>query len=214
VVQHGRDDPRAAATPEPRLRERLGLGNGRIVLAVSAAKEHKNLARLVEAMQRVASDHPDALLVAPGNRTELHARLERRARELGVDGNVRFPGWVEAPDLEGLYAACSAFACPSLVEGFGLPVLEAMARGAPVTCARASSLPEVAGDAALYFDPLAPAEMAQAISRLLGDPELARDLARRGLERSHGFTWRRAAELTVACYERAVGPAPDLPSAR
>jgi glycosyltransferase involved in cell wall biosynthesis len=205
VVPLGRDEPRANPTPEPELRARLRLGDGPILLAVSAAKAHKNLPRLVQAMPDLLSDYPHAILVVPGNPTALRHTVESLARGLGVDGSVRFPGWVDAPDLEGLYAACACAVFPSLAEGFGLPVLEAMARGAPVACSDASSLPEVGGEAVVYFDPLRPPDIAQAVRRLLEDAVLRERLRRAGEARSREFSWQRTAELTLASCERAAG---------
>ena len=141
----------------------------------------------------------------PGYRTEHEDELRARARALGVLDAVRLPGWVSPQELEGLWGAASAFVYPSLYEGFGLPVLEAMARGVPVACSDASSLPEVAGDAALMFDPHDERAIAQAIARLLGDRELSAGLARRGRERAQQFSWERTARLTLASYERALG---------
>jgi len=112
-------------------------------------------------------------------------------------------GWVAEKDLEGLYAAADAFVFPSLAEGFGQPVLEAMERGVPVASSRASSLPEVGGDAVLYFSPLSVEEMTAAIETLLGDPELAGRLAAAGRERAREFSWERAAAETAAVYEHA-----------
>jgi glycosyltransferase involved in cell wall biosynthesis len=114
-----------------------------------------------------------------------------------------FPAWVSPEDLEGLYAQAAAFVFPSLAEGFGLPVLEAMARGVPVACSDASSLPEVAGDAALLFDPLDPRAIADAIRRLF-DPAVAEPLREAGRARAATFTWERCAEQTVAAYERTL----------
>jgi glycosyltransferase involved in cell wall biosynthesis len=204
VVPHGREDPSVAPTPEGELRSRLRLGRGPVVLAVSAAKTHKNLSRLIEAMPAVIERHPEAVLVVPGNPTALAEQLARSAAELRIEANVRFPGWVDDADLEGLYRVCSCLAFPSLVEGFGLPVLEAMARGVPVACSRASSIPEVGGDAVLYFDPLRPPDIAAAVGRLLDNRELAARLGAAGRERSALFSWRRTAELTLESCERAA----------
>jgi glycosyltransferase involved in cell wall biosynthesis len=121
-----------------------------------------------------------------------------------VGGAVHFPGWVASADLEGLYAAASCAVVPSLREGFGLPVLEAMRRGVPVACSRTSALPEVAGDAALFFDPESPASIAEAVAAILPDPELAARLSARGMERAALFTWERAAEETLATFEQAL----------
>jgi glycosyltransferase involved in cell wall biosynthesis len=194
-------EPSAQPTAERDLRERLQLGGGPVVLAVSALKVHKNVAALVRAMGLVRQSVPEAVVVVPANPTPLQAELERLAERTGA--RVVFPGWVNGADLEGLYRVASCFAFPSLREGFGLPVLEAMRRGVPVACGRLSALPEVAGDAALYFDPRRPEEIADAILRLLADRGLARDLAEKGRARARVFTWRRAAAETLASYERA-----------
>lgn len=195
--------PSVEPTPEAELRTRLGLGLGPVVLAVSALKEHKNVGRLVEAMASVRQEVPDAVLVVPANPAPLQAELERQARGLGIADAIVFPGWIQDADLEGLYQAAACLAFPSLREGFGLPILEAMRRGVPVACSNTSSLPEVAGDAALPFDPLSVDEISRAIVRLLTDPDLATDFAARGRERARLFTWRRTADLTLAAYERA-----------
>jgi glycosyltransferase involved in cell wall biosynthesis len=194
----------AEPTPEGELRSRLGLGDGPIVLSVGAIKPHKNLARLIEALPRVREDAPAAVLVLPGNPTDHRAELIALAKRLEVARAIHFLGWVTDADLEGLYRAARCFVLPSVHEGFGLPVLEAMRRGVPVACSSASAVPEVAGDAALYFSPERPGEIAAAVGRLLADPELARSMAERGLEQQRLFSWRRSAEGTLASYERAL----------
>jgi glycosyltransferase involved in cell wall biosynthesis len=205
VIAHGPGAPtRVEPTPERELRSRLGLGQGPIVLAVSALLAHKNLASLVEAMVAVREQVADAVLVVPGNWTSLRPELEALAERLGIQSAVVFPGWLTAPDLEGLYSAAACFAFPSLREGFGLPVLEAMQRGLPVACSNASAVPEVAGDAALLFDPRRPHEIAGALVRILTDSRLAGELAGRSRRRAAQFTWQRAAVETLASYERAV----------
>jgi glycosyltransferase involved in cell wall biosynthesis len=193
------------ATPAPELRSRLGLGTGPIILAVSAFLAHKNVARLVEAMPAIRAEVPDAVLVLPGNWTALRDEVRARAEALGLGDAVFFPDWVDAADLEGLYQTATCFVLPSLREGFGLPVLEAMRRGVPVACSRTSAVPEVAGDAALFFDPERPEAIAEAVTAILRDPRLAAELAEKGRERAALFTWRRAAEETLASFERAVG---------
>jgi glycosyltransferase involved in cell wall biosynthesis len=174
------------------------------VLAVSALKEHKNVGRLIEAMAVVRRTVPDAALVAVANPTPLQRELESLAEGLGIREAVVFPGWVGAAELEGLYRCAGCLALPSLREGFGLPILEAMRRNLPVACSNTSSMPEVGGDAVLYFDPARVDEIAAAVSRLLVDRELAMQLASRGRERQRSFTWRRTAEGTLASYERAL----------
>ena len=194
-------------TQEPELRRLLGLGSGPILLAVSAFLAHKNVGALVEALPAIREAAPEAVLVVPGNRTQVTDAVRDRARILGVDSAAIFPGWVGPADLEGLYAAASCFVFPSLREGFGLPVLEAMRRGLPVACSNMSAVPEVAGDAALTFDPRVTSEIATAVSRILGDPALAADLSTRGRTRASEFSWRRTAEETLESFDRARGAA-------
>jgi glycosyltransferase involved in cell wall biosynthesis len=194
--------PSGAATAGTELRERLALGDRPVVLCLSAKRPHKNLAGLIDALALIAPERrPIAIL--PGYPTPYEAELRARARSRGVDDDVRLLGWTSDADVEGLFALTSAFVYPSLYEGFGLPVLEAMARGVPVACSDRSSLPEVAGDAALLFDPADPAAIARAIERLLGDRALATALVDKGRSRAAGFTWERAARGTLAAYERA-----------
>jgi glycosyltransferase involved in cell wall biosynthesis len=190
-------------TPPEELRARLGLGEGPVVLTVSAKKVHKNLERLVRAIVSVAERWPDVVLVMPGNPTVYERELRELAAELGIAANVVFPAYVDAADLEGLYALARCFVLASIDEGFGIPILEAMRRGVPAACSRASSLPEVAGDAARYFDPLSVGDIADAITELLADRGLAGDLAARGRERERAFTWQATAQGTLESYARA-----------
>jgi len=132
------------------------------------------------------------------------AALEARVASAGLGGRVALTGWVSDADLEGLYALAACAAYPSLHEGFGLPVLEAMARDVPVACSNATSLPEVAGDGAELFDPRDPSAIAAALRRLLQDPQRARELTARGRARVERFTWQRAARDVLASYERAL----------
>ncbi len=188
------------------IRAALDLGDRPIVLSPSAKRPHKNLARLIAALASLpAAERP--VLVVPGYPTPHEAELRAAAVGLGVEDSVRFPVWLPPRDMEALYAACACVVFPSLYEGFGLPVLEAMARGVPVACSDRSSLPEVAGDAALLFDPEDVAAIAAAMRRLLADGALAGRLAEAGRARAAEFTWRRSAELTVASYRRALSDA-------
>ena len=190
--------------PEHEVRARFDLGEQRVVLSLSAKRPHKNLLALLDAHVRLPSeDRP--ILVLPGYPTAHETELRERARALDIEDEVRFPAWVSAEELEGLWALAQAFVYPSLYEGFGLPVLEAMARGVPVACSNASSLPEVAGDAALLFDPRDPSAIASAMQRLLEDPTLAENLRARGMARAREFTWERTARLTLDSYARALG---------
>jgi glycosyltransferase involved in cell wall biosynthesis len=187
---------------EAEVRRRLGLGERVVVLSLSAKRPHKNLAALIGALARIPEERRP-LLVLPGYPTAHEAELRARARAVGVQGDVRFLDWVSGGELEGLWGIAGAFVYPSLYEGFGLPVLEAMARGVPVACSNASSLPEVAGDGALMFDPHDEGAIASAIERLLCDPAEAGRLRARGLERAREFTWERTARLTLESYRRS-----------
>jgi glycosyltransferase involved in cell wall biosynthesis len=191
-------------TAESELRRRHGLGEGRLVLNVGAKKVHKNQMALVRALPRVREAHPDATLVLAGAPTPHEDELRAEAQRLGLDGSVVFLGYVDDPDLEGLYRAATAFAFPSTNEGFGLPLLEAMARDVPVACANVSAMPEVAGDAALQFDPYSIDEVAGALIRVVGDEALRAELVRRGRSRLDAFSWARSAEGTLESWSRAL----------
>jgi len=195
---------RQAPMPEEEVRARLALGGRRVLLSLSAKRPHKNLLALIGALARMpAEDRP--VLVLPGYGTPHEAELRARADALGLADSVRLPGWVSAAELEGLWAITSAFVFPSLYEGFGLPVLEAMARGVPVACSNASSLPEVAGDAALLFDPWQERAIAEALLRLLGDEALRERLRSLGNAQAARFTWEQTARLTLESYARVLG---------
>jgi glycosyltransferase involved in cell wall biosynthesis len=197
---------RDIALPEAQTRARLELGEREVLLSLSAKRPHKNLLALIGALALIAAERRP-LLVLPGYPTWHEAELRARAVELGVEGDVRLLDWVSPSELEGLWALARAFVFPSLYEGFGLPVLEAMARGVPVACSNASSLPEVAGEAALMFDPHDERAMAAAIEALLGMDERERGRTRAlGIARAEQFTWERTARATLDSYARALSP--------
>jgi glycosyltransferase involved in cell wall biosynthesis len=191
-----------APTPEAELRARFELGAEPLLLTVAAALRHKNIFRLIEAFARLEGS---ARLVVVGHAGLDQPRLQAQAEALGVGDRVHFTGWVDDADLEGFYAAAAAFVYPSLMEGFGMPVLEAMYRGVAVACSNLSAMPEVAGDAAELFDPYDVGAIEAAIARLLHDPGRRAELVARGRERWRGFSWERSAEETLEVYERALG---------
>jgi glycosyltransferase involved in cell wall biosynthesis len=195
----------AAGDPEPAdvLRERHALGARRIALSVSAKRPHKNLMRLLEALAAIPAERRPVLVV-PGYPTPYEATLRERAEALGITADLRLLDWVSGPELEGLYALADVFVFPSLYEGFGLPVLEAMRRGVPVACSDRSSLPEVAGDAALLFDPDDARAITAAIERVLGDRAEAQRLRDAGRAQAQRFTWAATASATAASYDRAT----------
>jgi glycosyltransferase involved in cell wall biosynthesis len=212
VVPLGFGTPaRHPPAPEQEVRARLGLGERPVILTLSAKRPHKNLAALIAALALVpAGQRP--VLVLPGYPTEYEQVLRELTAARGLADDVRFLDWISAADLEGLWAIARAFVFPSLYEGFGLPVLEAMARGVPVACSDASSLPEVAADAALLFAPHAERAIADAILRLSSDEELRARLIAKGRQRAAQFTWRRTALGVLDCYARAFG-LPAAPAA-
>jgi glycosyltransferase involved in cell wall biosynthesis len=191
---------------ESELRDRFGLP-GDVVMTVSPALRHKNLVRLVDAFELLARDDAELNLLIVGHRGLEAEALERTVRDRGLGDRVVFTGWISDAELEGLYRLARVFAYPSLMEGFGLPVLEAMRRDLPVACSDRTSLPEVAGDAAEYFDPLSPAAIAEAIRRLLTDDERRRELVEHGRQRTELFTWEKSARELIRVYERALGDA-------
>jgi glycosyltransferase involved in cell wall biosynthesis len=200
VAPNGPGMSEDAKGPAPaEIRRRFEVGDAPLVLTVAPNRPHKNIPRLVEALAQI----PDAVLVVPGYETG-DDELEGLSERLGVGERLRRPGWVDDATLDGLYRAADCFAFPSLAEGFGLPVLEAMLRGAPVACSNSTSLPEVAGDAALLFDPLDVDAIAVSVQRVLEDEELAERLRASGYERARRFSWEEAARRTLACYRKAL----------
>ncbi len=170
----------------------------RYALYVGTNKPHKNLVRLIEAWARVHVG--DATLVIAGVWDARFPEAQRRAAALGVSDSVHFLGRVAEADLPALYAGALLFVFPSEHEGFGLPVIEAMACGVPVACSSAASLAEVAGEAALHFAPHDVESMAAAIGALLADTDLRAEMSRRGTARAAQFSWATAAHLTLAVY--------------
>ncbi len=181
------------------LRRKYNLPD-RFFLYLGSNKPHKNLTRLVGAWARVAAD--DVTLVVAGAWIAGFSEPKAAAERLGAP--VRWLGPVPDGVLPALYSAAEAFVFPSLYEGFGLPVLEAMACGIPVACSDTSSLPEVAGDAALYFDPEDVDSMVEALRCLLSDAALRASLREQGLERAKTFSWKRTAEETLRVYRSAL----------
>jgi glycosyltransferase involved in cell wall biosynthesis len=206
VVPLGIGTGTASASDEAELRERLRLGARPVALSASAKRPHKNLVRLLDAWALLPAEQRP-ILVLPGYQTRYEAQLRGQAMRLGLDRDVRFLGWIQAADLECLYRIASCVVFPSLYEGFGLPVLEAMARGVPVACSDRGSLREVAGEAARFFDPESPRGIADAVAELVGDTVAAERLRTAGLERARRFSWNATARATLRSYEAALGSA-------
>jgi glycosyltransferase involved in cell wall biosynthesis len=175
------------------------------VLSVGTAEPRKNLVRLLTAFAACQATLPVTHeLVLVGGRGWLTGPLEAAARPLLAAGLLRVLGYVPQTDLPALYSGAAAFAYPSIYEGFGLPVLEALACGAPVLTSNRSSLPEVVGTAGLLVDPDASAAIAAGLCALVTDAALATNLRRRGLSRARQFSWEMAARATLAVYARVL----------
>lgn len=185
----------------------------KFILFSGTIEPRKNLPTLIKAFAKcwrqgedcVGADGHRLKLVIAGAMGWLYEEVFASVAALGIEDLVIFTGPVTGQYLNGLYNLATVFVMPSLYEGFGLPVLEAMACGTPVIASNTSSLPEVVGDAGLIVDPLDVDGWARAISRVLGDRALRDDLCRRGLRRAAEFSWRKAAEETRAVYERVLG---------
>jgi glycosyltransferase involved in cell wall biosynthesis len=195
------DDPQAAD-----VRHRYDLPRD-FVLAVGAIAPRKNLPRLLEAVRRVRSQTGASTLtlVHTGPEGWRPEEVTRAVRELGLGEVVRFLGYVPVEDLRVLYGLARMLAYPSLWEGFGLPVIEAMACACPVVTSNLSSLPEVAGEAAVLVDPRSTEDLARGIAAVWCDEGLRGTLIARGLARAGHFTWARAARATAAVYDAALG---------
>ncbi len=193
------------ATPDAiaSARQKFGLPEN-YILYFGSNKPHKNLARLVEAYGKTQIPNPKSQMIIAGHWDARYPEAKQLAEARGWADKVKFIGPVAEADLPALYSGAALFVFPSQYEGFGLPVLEAMACGAPVACSNASSLPEVAGEAALTFDPLSTEAMGEALRRALADVELRADLRQRGLRQAAHFTWEQTAQATLAVYSPTV----------
>jgi glycosyltransferase involved in cell wall biosynthesis len=190
--------------PDPRAVEEVQRCYGRFFLSVGVLAPQKNLERVLRAFAQVRDGTTRLVLAGRPAGAYADAVLRPLARELDVAERVVFAGATDDETLRTLYHAAVALVYPSLGEGFGLPIVEAMACGCPVITSRVSSMPEVAGDAALLVDPRAVTALAGALERLLAEPALRADLAARGRARATFFTWDKAARQTLQCYDEAV----------
>jgi glycosyltransferase involved in cell wall biosynthesis len=177
------------------------------LLTVGDLQPRKNHLGLLRAFEAVIRAHPQLPheLVFVGKETWYSSELHRAVRRSGAADRVRFAGFVDDEDLVYFYGACDLFVFPSFYEGFGLPILEAMACGRAVACSGLTAMPEVANAAAILFDPHSTAEMARAIADVLLDAELRVRLERLGAHRAAGFTWERAAARTLEVYYDVAG---------
>ena len=203
VVSHGVDEtfrpaPTAAVA---HLRARLGLARP-YILFVGTAEPRKNLLRLVDAFALMChGGRKDLDLVIAGKAAWGSTSLRARIAAHGLESQVRLLGYIAGADLPALYSGASVFVLPSLAEGFGIPLLEAMACGVPVVASNTTALPEVYGDAAFGFDPTSTEALAAALERVLNDEVLRADLVGRGFKRAARFSWEEAARKTLGVLE-------------
>ena len=196
--------PRRMAAAELAMRLNIPVPYLLTVGDLQPRKNHLTLFRAYEEVLRAQPELPHHLVVA-GKETWFSPVIHEAARRSPFAGRIHFTGFVSDDDLLQLYAGCDLFVFPSFYEGFGLPILEAMACGRAVACSDTSAIPEVADSAALLFDPGSISEMARAIIDLLIEPELRARMERLGLQRAARFSWDRAAKATLALYHEAAG---------
>ena len=189
-----------------RVRQRYQL-TAPFILYAGNIKPHKNLERLIESFHLMRHDSPelkDVQLLIIGDEISKYATLRRAVHRHKLHKHVRFFGFVSDQTLAALYRLADVFVFPSLYEGFGLPPLEAMASGTPVITSNVSSLPEVVGDAALMIDPYEPQAIADAMRRVLTDPDLRAELRAKGLARARGYSWERSIRRVREIYSEVL----------
>jgi glycosyltransferase involved in cell wall biosynthesis len=177
------------------------------LLYVGRLQERKNLPRLLSAFARLRKEGVDEKLVLVGKKDWMFGNIHAQVESLGLADSVIFPGYVPSSDLPAFFNAAEAFVFPSIFEGFGLPVIEAMACGLPVLTSFGSSLEEIAADAAVLVDPLSEDSIAKGLGKLLGDAQFRARLGQAGLARSASFSFKKTAEQTIEVYKRVAGSA-------
>ena len=203
VIPLGVDPPAIILSPAERLHERARIlgGEGEMILSVGVIQTRKNTLNMLKALKTLPANY--RLVLSGGNGYGSEA-IHEFIRTESLTDRVKLLGFVDDAKLARLYQAASVFLFPSLEEGFGIPVLEAMANGVPVVTSNVSSMPEVGGDAALYVDPHDPEDIALKVVKTAEDSALRADLVHKGLARASGFTWRRTAEATLAVYDEVL----------
>ena len=202
VVPHG-ISPREPQASAGDIRSKYDL-TGPYFLFPAITYPHKNHLVLIEAFAKLVRSRPDALLVLTGAKGSMEVRLGAEIRKHGLEHNVRRLGYLPSEDLDALYLEALALAFPSRFEGFGAPVLEAMARSCPVIAADATALPEVVRDAGVLISPDNAEEWHLAMREMLDDEELRQRLAKAGLERARSFTWKNSADILEDAYRHAL----------
>lgn len=205
AVEHSHFRPEPDPARQEAVRRKYAIGDRPFILGLSKLQPRKNFARLIRAFDaaRRESALPHRLVIG-GSKGWLFDEIFATVQELGLEEEVLFPGFVDDADLPALYSAAAFFAYPSLYEGFGLPILESQACGAPVLTADNSCLPEAGGDAALYVEAESVESIAAGIRQLATDETLRADLRAKGLANAARFTWERSARQLLTAYERAM----------
>jgi len=181
----------------------LNLDGKKFILYVGRPQPHKNLERLIEAFAIVKRTHPDLKLVLAGKKDVLFERIERKVQKQGIS-DIVFTDFISEGQLRWLYEHTEAYIFPSLSEGFGLPGLEAMVHGAPVVSSNATCLPEIYGQAALYFNAGDTADMAAKITQVLDDSKLRAKLVADGKVQAAKYSWQEMAKQTLAAYQKSL----------
>ena len=193
--------PRPRTEAQAFVARRWGL-NQPYLLSVGTIEPRKNLRRLINVYCGLPEEiRNDYQLIIAGGEGWLSTDIYQSIVEMGAESSIRFLGYVPASDLPWLYGGATCFVYPSLYEGFGLPALEAMACGIPLITSNTSSLPEVAGEAALFIDPLSEEELRSAIIKVVSDPTLRQKMSEQGLDQAKQFSWEQVARDTLQVYE-------------
>lgn len=205
AVGHARYHPQREPGEDARVRARYKLGDAPYVLSISRLEPRKNHVRLIEAFAQARAEArlPHKLVIG-GGKGWLFESIFARVRDLGLEDEVIFTGFVDEADLPALYRGAEFFAYPSLYEGFGLPIVEALACGTPVLTADNSCLPEAGGPGALYADAFDVADIAEKIVALAQDASLRDELRRAGIAHAAGFTWEGSARQLLRAYEAVL----------
>ena len=184
--------------PEPLIE----LDGKKFIMYLGRPQPHKNLWRLIQAFEQLSQQHPDLYLTLAGKPDKAYGQIQDKVKEAGINGVV-FTGSITEGQLRWMYENCAVYVFPSLSEGFGLPGLEAMSHGAPVVSSNATCLPEIYGDAPMYFNPLDVNSIALSINKVLGDDALRQTMIEAGRQQAAKYSWQRMAEQTLEIYNKS-----------
>lgn len=206
AVDHAQFQPMTDPAQMQHVRQKYGIGDRPFILGLSKLQPRKNFTRLIRAFALARQENrlPHRLVIG-GSKGWLFEEIFATVKELNLEQEVLFPGFVDDADLPALYSAAEFFAYPSLYEGFGLPIVEALACGTPVLTADNSCLPEAGGPGAIYVDAMSVESIAEGITRLTQSADLRQKLAQAGRAHAKTFTWERTAQQLLAAYQLVLG---------